>query len=144
MNIWLAIANPYAYDQAMWKAIDEAKQAQTKLKVVFFINKNSMNNMMIELGESGWLGSNTLHQLQNSMWEGYRALAGDVLKRVERKAKEKAVELESQEVVERPTLEQYIFEVVEQGATKVIIAGPQLLTTKIGDLPNIAEYIEEA
>ncbi|MGB3514010.1 MAG: hypothetical protein WBA93_33360 [Microcoleaceae cyanobacterium] len=143
MSIWLAIANPYAYDKAMWKAVSAAQQHQAKLRVVFFINNNSINDVIGELGQSGWLGSNPLHKLQNSMLEGYRALAGDVLKRVERKAKEKAVELEIQEVVEKPSLEKYILEIVGQGATKIIIAGPQLLTTKIGDLPSIAEYIEE-
>lgn len=143
MTIWLAIANPYAYDQAMWKAISESQKTQTKLTVVFFINNNSINDVIGELGQSGWLGSNPLHKLQNSMLEGYRSLAEDVLKRVKRKAKEKQVELETQEVVEKPNLEQYIHEIVEQGATKIFIAGPQLLTTKIGDLPSIAEYIEE-
>ena len=143
MNIWLVIANPYAYDRAMWKAISEAQKAQTKLTVVFFINNNSINDVIGELGQSGWLGSSPLHKLQNSMFEGYRSLASDVLKRVERKAKEKQVELENQKVVEKPSLEKYIFEVVEQGATKIFIAGPQLLTTKVGDLPSIAEYIEE-
>ncbi len=143
MSIWFAIANPYAYDQAMRKAFSEAQQRQSKLRVVFFINNNSINDVIGELGMSGWLGSNPLHKLQNSMLEGYRALAGDVLKRVQRKAKEKEVELETQEVVERPSLEKYLIDAVEQGAEKIIIAGPELLTNKIGNLPNIAEYIEE-
>ena len=143
MSIWLVVANPYAYDQAMWKAVSEAQQNQTKLSVVFFINNNSIHDVIGELGQSGWLGSNPLHKLQNSMLEGYRSLAGDVLKRVKRKAKEKEVELETQEVIERPTIEEYLFELVEEGATKIVIAGPQLLTAKIGELPNIAEYLEE-
>ncbi len=127
----------------MWKAVLEAQQRQTKLRVVFFINNNSIHDVIGELGQTGWLGSNPLHKLQNSMLEGYRALAGDVLKRVKRKAKEKEVELETEGVAERPSLEEYMIELVGQGATKIIIAGPQLLTTKIGDLPSIAEYIEE-
>ncbi|MGD1809072.1 hypothetical protein ACP6PL_27035 [Dapis sp. BLCC M126] len=143
MSIWLVVANPYAYDKAMWKAVSEAEQNQTKLRVVFFINNNSIHDVIGELGQSGWLGSNPLHKLQNSMLEGYRALAGDVLKRVKRKAKEKKVEVETEEVIERPTIEEYVFELVEEGATKIVIAGPQLLTAKIGELPNIAEYIEE-
>ena len=143
MSIWLVVANPYAYDKAMWKAVSEAQQHQMKLRVVFFINNNSIHDVIGELGQSGWLGSNPLHKLQNSMLDGYRALAGDVLKRVKRKAKEKEVELETQEVIERPTIEEYVFELVEEGATKIVMAGPQLLTAKIGELPNIAEYIEE-
>ncbi len=143
MSIWLVVANPYAYDKAMWKAVSEVQEHQTKLRVVFFINNNSVHDVIGELGQSGWLGSNPLHKLQNSMLEGYRALAGDVLKRVKRKAKEKDVELEIQEVIERPTIEKYLFELVEEGATKIVVAGPQLLTAKIGELPNIAEYIEE-
>jgi len=143
MSIWLVIANPYAYDKAMWKAVLETQEHQSKLRVVFFINKNSIHDVIGELGQSGWLGSNPLHKLQNSMLEGYRALAGDVLKRVKRKAKEKDIELESQEIIERPLIEKFLFEIVEEGATKIVIAGPQLLTAKMGELPHIAEYIEE-
>ena len=143
MSIWLVIANPYAYDKAMWKAVLETQEHQSKLRVVFFINSNSIHDVIGELGQSGWLGSNPLHKLQNSMLEGYRALAGDVLKRVKRKAKEKNIELESQEIIERPLIEKFLFELVEEGATKIVIAGPQLLTAKMGELPHIAEYIEE-
>lgn len=143
MSIWLVIANPYAYDKAMWKAVLETQEHQSKLRVVFFINSNSIHDVIGELGQSGWLGSNPLHKLQNSMLEGYRALAGDVLKRVKRKAKEKNIELESQEIIERPLIEKFLFEIVEEGATKIVIAGPQLLTAKMGELPHIAEYIEE-
>ena len=143
MSIWLVIANPYAYDKAMWKAVLETQEHQSKLRVVFFINSSSIHDVIGELGQSGWLGSNPLHKLQNSMLEGYRALAGDVLKRVKRKAKEKDIELESQEIIERPLIEKFLFEIVEEGATKIVIAGPQLLTAKMGELPNIAEYIEE-
>ena len=143
MSIWLVIANPYAYDKAMWKAVLETQEHQSKLRVVFFINSNSIHDVIGELGQSGWLGSNPLHKLQNSMLEGYRALAGDVLKRVKRKAKEKNIELESEEIIERPLIEKFLFELVEEGATKIVIAGPQLLTAKMGELPHIAEYIEE-
>ena len=143
MSIWLVIANPYAYDQAMWKAVSETQEHQGKLRVVFFINNNSIHGVIGELGQSGWLGSNPLYKLQKSMLEGYRALAGDVLKRVKRKAKEKDVELESQEIIERPLIKEFLFELVEEGATKIVIAGPQLLTGKMGELPNIAECIEE-
>ena len=143
MSIWLVIANPYAYDKAMWKAVLETQEHQSKLRVVFFINSNSIHDVIGELGQSGWLGSNPLHKLQNSMLEGYRALAGDVLKRVKRKAKEKDIELESEEIIERPLIEKFLFELVEEGATKIVIAGPQLLTAKMGELPHIAEYIEE-
>ncbi|NEN92355.1 MAG: hypothetical protein F6K48_27030 [Okeania sp. SIO3H1] len=143
MNTWLVVANPYAYDKAMWKGISESQQNQAKLRVVFFINNNSINDVIGELGQTGWLGSNPLHKLQNSMLDGYRALANDVLKRVKRKAKEKEVELDIQEVIERPSLEEYLFELVEEDTVKIIVAGPQLLTAKIGNLPSIAEYIEE-
>jgi len=143
MSIWLVLANPYSYDQAMWKAVSEAQKHQSKLRVVFFINNSSVHDVIGELGQTGWLGSNPLHKLQNSMLEGYRALAGDVLQRVKRKTAEKGVELETQEVIERPDLEKYLSELVEQDAAKIIIAGPQLLTTKVGNLPSIAEYIEE-
>ena len=60
-----------------------------------------------------------------------------------RKVKEKDIELESQAIIERSLIEKFLFELVEEGATKIVIAGPQLLTAKMGELPHIAEYIEE-
>ncbi|WP_202219860.1 hypothetical protein [Okeania sp. KiyG1] len=115
----------------------------SQIESCVFINNNSINDVIGELGQTGWLGSNPLHKLQNSMLDGYRALANDVLKRVKRKAKEKEVKLDIQEVIERPSLEEYLFELVEEDAIKIIVAGPQLLTAKIGNLPSIAEYLEE-
>ncbi|MGK7874718.1 MAG: hypothetical protein AB4426_15865 [Xenococcaceae cyanobacterium] len=141
MNVWLVIANPYAYDRAMGRAILEAQQCQTGLQVVFFISVDSVGEMMHELGEIGWLGSASLRTLQTSMLEGYRALADDVLKRVQRKAAQ--VELIVEGVVEKPSLEQYIHRILAQGAMKVIIAGSKSLIPKLEMLPETVEYIEE-
>ncbi|NES84436.1 MAG: hypothetical protein F6K10_25185 [Moorea sp. SIO2B7] len=141
MNVWLVITNPYAYDKAMWRAISEAQHWNTGLKVVFLISRDSMSNMMHQLGEMGWLGSASLQSLQISMLEGYRALADDVLKRVERKAKE--VELIIEGLVEKPSLTQYVHRIVAQGAIKVIIAGSKSFTSSVDSLPDTVEYIEE-
>ena len=141
MNVWLVIANPYAYDRAMWRAISEAQNRQTQLQVVFFIRVGSVGNMIHELSETGWLGAASLRSLKTSLSQGYRALADDVLKRVQRKATQ--VETIVEGVVEKPSLEQYIHRILAQGAVKVIIAGSKSLAPKLEILPETVEYFEE-
>ncbi len=142
MSVWLTIANPYAYDRAMQRAISEAQHRQTTLHVVFFICRNSIGEIMHELGETGWmLGSASLRGLQSSMLEGYRSLAEDVLERVKRKATQ--VELVIEEVEEKPSLERYVHRILAQGAAKVIVAGSKSLNFKKEVLPETVEYFEE-
>ena len=141
MTVWLVIANPYGYDEAMWKAMSEAQNWQTRLHVVFFISANSVGGMMHELGEMGWLGAASLRNLQSSMLEGYRALADDVLNRVTRKVTEVEVIIEG--VAEKPSLERYVHGLMAQGAKKVIVAGSKSLNLKLEILPDTVEYIEQ-
>ncbi len=140
MNVWLAIANPYGYDRAMNRAITEAKQNQTSLHVVFFICCNSMGNIMHDLGEMGWLGASSFRALQNSMLEGYRSLADDVIERVKRKAE--GLNLIVEGVVEKPSLECYVEEILKGGAEKVIVAGSRSLNLKREIFPDSVEYYE--
>ncbi|RMF20368.1 MAG: hypothetical protein D6756_14355 [Cyanobacteria bacterium J083] len=141
MSVWLIITNPYSYDEAMEKAINLAKAKATKLKVVFFICDNSLGEMMHELGQMGWLGAGSFRNLQSSMFQGYRALAGDVLARVKRKAKD--VELEIVGVVEQPSLQDYIEKILQTKPLRIIIAGSRLFNPKLRGLPDKVEYIEE-
>ncbi|MBC6481541.1 MAG: hypothetical protein GDA56_31095 [Hormoscilla sp. GM7CHS1pb] len=143
MNVWLAIANPYAYDEAMWRAISEAQQRQTQLVVVYFIGTQAMGNMMHDLAEVGFIGHSSLRNLQSSMLAGYRGLADDVLQRVQRKAK--GIELQIEGVVEEPSLFDYILQIAKQDPAKIVIAGSNLnsLTSALDKLPEIVEYIEE-
>ncbi len=143
MSVWLAIANPYAYDRAMQRAIQEAQRSHCALHVVFFISRNSMGDMMRQLGETGWLlGSASLRSLQGSMVEGYRSLADDVLNRVKRKASSQ-VELIIEGVEEKPSLEEYVHRLLSSGAIKVIVAGSKSLNLKKEILPSTVEYYEE-
>ncbi|MBO1346815.1 MAG: hypothetical protein EBE86_005175 [Hormoscilla sp. GUM202] len=143
MNVWLAIANPYAYDKAMWRAISEAQQRQTELVVVYFISTQAMGTMIHDLAEVGFIGHSSLRNLQSSMLAGYRGLADDVLKRVQRKAE--GVDLKIEGVVEEPSLFDYILRIVKQDPVKIVIAGSNLnsLTPRLDNLPEIVEYIEE-
>ncbi len=141
MSIWLLITNPYAYDRGMFQAISEAKKSQTSLVVVFFISKNTMGEMMHELGEMGWLGASSFRTLQTSMLQGYRALATDVIKRVKRKAK--GVELIIEGVVEEPSIQAYIKRILKQEAIKIIIAGSRSFTPNLDRLPDRVEYVED-
>ena len=145
MNVWLIIANPYAYDFALERAIAQAQSYQTGLRVVFFIRASSVNEMIHGLSEMGWFGGVSLRTIQSSMSKGYRELAIEVLKRVQRKAKPLEPNIEG--VVEAPSLELYVEEVLLRGAVKVIVAGSKSLSFKLeGRLkgwPEAVEYIEE-
>lgn len=143
MNVWLAIANPYAYDEAMWRAISEAQERQTQLVVVYFIGTQAMGNMMHDLAQVGFIGHSSLRNLQSSMLAGYRGLADDVLKRVQRKAKGTRLQIEG--VVEEPSLSTYIRQIAKQDPAKIVIAGSNLnsLRRELDKLPEIVEYIEE-
>jgi len=143
MNVWLAIANPYAYDRAMWRGISEAQQRQTQLVVVHFIDTQAMGTMIHDLAEVGFIGHSSLRNLQSSMLAGYRRLASDVLKRVQRKAE--GIDLQIKGVVEEPSLFNYILQIAKQEPAKIVIAGSNLnsLTASLDNLPEIVEYIEE-
>lgn len=141
MNVWLIIANPYAYDLALERAIAQARSHQTGLQVVFFIRASSVNEMIHDLSEMGWFGGVSLKTLQSSMSNGYRELAIEVLKRVQRKAKPLEPTIEG--VVEAPSLELYVEEILSQGALKVLVAGSKSLSFKLKGLPEAVEYIEE-
>ena len=144
MTIRLVIANPYAYDRAMEKAISQAQELQESLQVVFFISSESLGKTIHEMAETGWLGAATLHDLQASMLAGYRALADDVLKRVERKVTvADNLELIIGGVMEGQSLWEYIESILSQGATKVIIAASNVLTPKLDNIPDRVEYIIE-
>lgn len=77
------------------------------------------------------------------MLEGYCVLVGDVLKWVKCKVKEKDVELEFQEIIERLLIDKFLFEFVEEGVIKIVVVGFQLFIVKMGELFYIVEYIEE-
>ena len=144
MSIRLVIANPYAYDRAMEKAIAEAQHASESLQVVFFISSESLEVTIHEMAETGWLGAASLHNLQASMLAGYQALADDVLKRVERKvAVADNLELIIGGVVEGQSLPEYIESLLSQESIKVIIAASNVLTPKLDNLPDRVEYIIE-
>ncbi|MGF1480985.1 MAG: hypothetical protein ACFB4I_16120 [Cyanophyceae cyanobacterium] len=139
MSVWLIIANPYAYDKALSQATILAQSLQAELRVVYFIEANSVNDMIHELSESGWLGAASLRTLQTSMSQGYQGLADDVLKRVQRKVQGVRVAVEG--VVETPSLENYVKQIIAQGAARVVIAGSNAI--KFENLPKNVAYIEE-
>lgn len=84
--VCLVLANPYDYVPVAEKAISAARAAESGLLVVFYISPTRLRRTVEELGEKGWLGPGSLRQLGDSMLEGYRALAEDVLKAVAERA----------------------------------------------------------
>lgn len=139
-NVWLVLTNPYAYEKALERAIAEAEHLRTGLKVVFLISPDAVSEMVRELADRGWLGAESLRTLQTSMLEGYRALAGDVIEEVRRKAQ---VELTSTGVVEEPSLERYIRSLLDQQESKLIISGSKLPIAEMESLLESVEWIEE-
>lgn len=133
-QIYLIILNPYAYDDAMYQAQAIATEADATLNVVFFISEKAVCRMMNNLGENGWLSTSAIRSLQNSMLEGYRGLADDVLERVQRKLKD--TELNILPVNEQPTVEPYLHRLVAEGAEKIIVAGSNDVQLKRDILPE--------
>ena len=133
-KIYLVILNPYAYDDAMYQAQAIATKADAPLNVVFFISEKAVCSMMNNLGENGWLSTSAIRSLQNSMLEGYRGLADDVLQRVERKLEDTKVNILP--VKERPTVEPYLHRLVAEGAEQVIVAGSKDVQLKRDILPE--------
>ena len=133
-KIYLVILNPYAYDDAMYKAQAIATEANAPLNVVFFISEKSVCRMMNNLGENGWLSTSAIRSLQNSMLEGYRGLADDVLQRVQRKLTN--TELNILPVNEQPTVEPYLHRLVAEGAEQIVVAGSTDAQLKLSILPD--------
>ena len=119
-KIYLVILNPYAYDKAMYRAQAIAKRKNSPLNVVFFISERAVCTITHDLGENGWLSAASIRSLQNSMIEGYRGLAEDVLERVQRKLSD--IELNILPVQEQTTVEPYLHRLVAEGAKKIVVA----------------------
>ena len=140
-SIWLVLTNPYAYDQALSFAVEEAQKIEAELRVVFFIEAEGLQTMVGELSERGWYGPGSLQNLQKTMLEGYRALAGDVLKRVKRKAAPLSVIDEG--VVEQPSLDKYIGTLIKEPMEKLIISSANLPNAELDNLLDKIDWITE-
>ncbi len=140
-DILLVLTNPYAYENALAVAVNKAQQAQVELKVVFLISSDSVSDMMGDLAERGWFGMSSLRTLQNKMIEGYRALAGDVLKRVCRKAAPIEPILEG--VVEKHSLVEYLQSRLRQGDSQIIVSSAELPNPEWGNWLGSVDWIKE-
>ncbi|MEC4893035.1 MAG: hypothetical protein SAL07_12650 [Oscillatoria sp. PMC 1051.18] len=138
-QLWLILTNPYAYEKAVERAVTVAQKNNLQILVVFLITQEWLEKTVCELSEMGWLGSASLRSLEISMQEGYRALAADVLKEVERQANQ--VDVIVKGVVEAPSLDRYLDLAIAQGAERLIIGSPQQ-TTKLNRLPDSLEWVD--
>lgn len=137
----LILTNPYAYKTALNQALTQAQSPNSPLKVVFAIDPDSLDDLMRDLGESGWLGIGSRRSLQASMLEGYRVLARDILDEVNRRSAEVGTKVET-EVKEAP-LQSYIRSVRKQGFDNIIVSGSQSLTPFIEKMDPPVEWIPE-
>ncbi|MEM1369959.1 MAG: hypothetical protein AAGG02_18525 [Cyanobacteria bacterium P01_H01_bin.15] len=142
MDIWLIIANPYAYDKALAEALSLAQQPGARLHVAFFISDSSVTDTIHELADTGLLGPGSLRNLRSNMLAGYRGLADDVLKRVQRKAAQIPVVIEG--VVEQDSLRDYLPQIYQRSdVNRIVIGGSRLMASRLGTIPEHVVFIAE-
>jgi len=147
--VLLILTNPYAYEKALNLAIERAAQKPDELKVVFVIDPDALDNLVRELGEKGWLGLGSQRTLHDSMLEGYRALAADILEDVRRLCAAAHISVVT-EVKEAP-LVAYIRIIIERDNQPILVSGSQYLATTMltrhltgfEDVRALVEWIQE-
>jgi hypothetical protein len=137
----LILTNPYAYETAVDKALAQAQQTHSPLKVVFAIDPEDLDTLMRDLGESGWLGIGSRRSLQESMLGGYRALAADILESVESQCAEAGIPVETQ--VEEVRLQPYLQSWIDRGVEKIMVNGSHSLTPIMEKMSPSVEWIPE-
>jgi hypothetical protein len=140
-EIWLVLTSPYAYERALQRANAVAGRKKATLHAVFLIERDAASEMVRELSAMGWLGPGSLRSLQTSLSQGYRSLADDVLKRVQRKVESATVICEG--VVEEPSLANYLEKLLQQGVTRLIISGAKPLELATQNPAAKVEWIED-
>ncbi len=145
----LILTNPYAYEKALNLAIERAVQTSDECKVVFVIDPDALDNLVRELGEKGWLGLGSQRTLHDSMLEGYRALAADILEEVRRLCAAAHISVVT-EVKEAP-LPAYLRIITERDNQPILVSGSKDLAetmlagnlTVFEDVRGLVEWIQE-
>jgi len=75
--VCIVITEPYEYEDLVRQVAN--KEAGAEWFVVYFISLPQIQNAVEELGNQGWLGGSSLRSLFDSLLEGYRVLANEVL-----------------------------------------------------------------
>ncbi|WP_254566228.1 hypothetical protein [Oscillatoria sp. HE19RPO] len=140
-EILLVLTNPYGYEKALNLAFEEAKQADSLFRVTFIIDPEALDDLMRDLGENGWLGIGSRRSLQNSMMEGYRALATDILEQVTLRAVSMGIAVKTE--VNEEGIRSYLSGLATPGPEKIFVSGSHALGPLIQTLDCPLEWIPE-
>lgn len=140
-NLWLILTNPYSYNQALERALHGIEQSGGELKVVFVIDPQSVDHLVRDLGEQGWLGLSSRRNLQESMLAGYRALAADVLEDVSEAAG--AAEVSITTAVEEIALKEYLQTLNNQENLELIVSISPELSSESQEPMARVEWVQE-
>ncbi len=144
-ELWLVLTNPYTYKKARDFAIKQVRHLQpTKIEVVyvvFLIDAHTIENMVRDLCDRGWLGASSLHNLESSMLEGYRALAQDVLQETRQEFEVFSIEVKTSVV--SASLRQYVEELLGDGERQIIVSYGGAMPTWMVSHQDQVSFIEE-
>jgi len=139
--LWLVLTNPYAYDRALERAVRTAKKGDVPLNVTFVIDPQALDELMVDLGEKGWLGMASRRTLRDSMIEGYRALAEDTLELVKERGDRAEIPLVA--ALEEVPLETYLDRILNAGADPVIVSASRAVRHANKDFAGRVQWVEE-
>lgn len=140
-SVELILTSPYSYEDALDRALQAAQEAET-LRVTYVIDPEAMGAMVYELGEYGWLGPGSQQRLRESMMEGYRDVARDVIAAIEQVGQSKGVSLETK-IVEQP-IQTYLQSLLSQPDQTILLSGKQSVRVAVAPLLDQIEFIVES
>lgn len=140
-GVWLILTDTYSYESALKQALEVAAHANTTFKGVFVIEPDATGEIVNELEDKGWLSSGALPNLQASLLEGYHALARNVLDKVQHRASQAGLGVETA-IAEAP-LADYIRGLLSQRGAVVIVSCSKALASRLGKVAEQVEWIEE-
>jgi hypothetical protein len=141
-SVELVLTSPYSYEVALDRAIQAAQRAGVTLQVAYVIDPDAMGAMVYELGEQGWLGPGSQQRLRDSMMEGYRDMAQDVIVAIQQIGQIRGISLEAK-VVEQP-INAYLQSLLAQPGQTILVSGKQSLQVAVAPLLDQIEFIVES
>jgi hypothetical protein len=140
-RVWLILTNPYAYEQALKIATDRTGETGSILNAVFVIDPDAIGNLVRDLCETGWLGLESRRTLYDSMLEGYRALASDVIEDVQHQGSQENLVVEA--AIQEGSLKNYLISLLSQGTSQIIVSASRSVEFPGKDIVKHLEWIEE-
>jgi hypothetical protein len=108
---------------------------------VFVIDPDAIGNLVRDLCETGWLGLESRRTLYDSMLEGYRALASDVIEDVQHQGSQENLVVEA--AIQEGSLKNYLISLLSQGTSQIIVSASRSVEFPGKDIVKHLEWIEE-